>query len=132
MRLRICVVLAAIFGATLAPSVASALSLDDKTNLQAAMQRHLERGSVGGVYLYLDPSAGQARGLHPVTAHPMILQMGANFVLCYDFRDDAGEDVAVDFYMARKDDSFVVFHSAVADREILHDLMKAGKVTRAK
>jgi hypothetical protein len=132
MRLRNWVLVAAILGGAFAPSLAGALSLDDKTNLQAAMQRHLDRGSVDGVYLYLDPSAGTARGLHPVTAHPMILQMGENFVLCYDFRDNAGKDVEVDFYMARKDTSFVVFHSAVGDREMLHQLMKAGKVTRAE
>lgn len=108
-----------------------ALSLQDKTGLQAAMQRHVDRQSVDGAYLHLDPATGEVRRLHPVTAHPMIMQMGENFVMCFDFRDGAEKKAEVDFYLARKGDSFVVFHAAVANRELLQRLMQAGKVTRA-
>ena len=108
-----------------------ALSLQDKTGLQAAMQRHVDRQSVDGAYLHHDGAAGEVKRLHPVTAHPMILQMGENFVMCFDFRDSAEKKAEVDFYLARKGDTFVVFHAAVANRELLHRLMQAGKVTRA-
>ena len=84
---------------------ASALSLQDKTTLQAAMQRHVDRQSVEGAYLHLDKKSGEVMKLHPVTAHPMIMRMGDNYVLCFDFRTAAGKDVPVDFYMARKKDS---------------------------
>ncbi len=111
--------------------VASALSLQDKTSLQAAMQRHVDRQSVDGRYLHLDRESGNVVGLHPVTAHPMIMQMGENFVLCFDFRDGTGKNVEVDFYLARKRETFVVFHAAVSDRSVLQRLMQAGKVVRA-
>jgi len=108
-----------------------ALSLQDKTGLQAAMQRHVDRQSVKGVYLHLDSATGEVRRLHPVTAHPMIMQMGENFVMCFDFRDSAEKKAEVDFYLARKGDTFVVFHAGVAERDLLKRLMQAGKVTRA-
>jgi hypothetical protein len=112
-------------------SAAWAMGLAEKAELQAAMQRHVDRQSVDGAYPALDPHTGEVLHLHPVTAHPMILQMGQDFVLCFDFRDGKGQDVPVDFYMTRKDGSFMVFHSAARNREMLHDFMKAGKVTRA-
>ncbi len=125
--------LVAIFGlyTWASPSGAQALSLGEKAELQAAMQRHVDRQSIEGTYPALDAESGTMLRLHPVTAHPMILQMGDNFVLCFDFRDDKGADVPVDFYITRKEDSFVVFHMAARNRELLHSLMKAGKVTRS-
>lgn len=108
------------------------LSVADKASIQAAMQRHVDRQSVDGAVLYLDRETGDARRLHPVTAHPMILSYDEHYVLCFDFRDDEGESVPIDYYMARKDSGFVVFHTAVADRALLKELMKNGRVQRIK
>lgn len=112
------------------PSIAQALSFAEKAELQAAMQRHLDRQLAGGTYVALDEQTGEVVRLYPVTAHPMILQMDKHFVLCFDFRDGEGKDVPVDFYLTRAEQSFVVFHAAVQNRELLHQLMKAGKVSR--
>jgi hypothetical protein len=102
----------------------------NKAALQAAMQRHIDRSLVDGAYLHLDFDSGDVRKLHPVKAHPMILQMGEYFVLCSDFRDKTGKLVNVDFYLARHDRSYVVFHSAVDDRINLERLMKKRTITR--
>ncbi|MDF1790413.1 MAG: hypothetical protein P1U88_00815 [Thalassobaculaceae bacterium] len=110
----------------------SNLSLDDQAALQAAMQRHIDRVLVDGAVLYIDRESGEARQLHPVTAHPMILAYGEHFVLCFDFRDEDGKNVPIDYYMARQDRSYVVFHTAVADRTLLKELMGSGRVTRLK
>lgn len=128
------VLFAAAFVLTLfaAEAAALALTLSEKVGLQAAMQRHVDSRTVDGVYLHLDPATGDTKGLYPVTAHPMVMQMGENYVLCYDFRDKAGNDVAVDFYLARKGGAYTVFHSAVSNRKLLHRLMESGKVTRAE
>lgn len=112
-------------------SPARALGLGDKASLQAAMQKHIDRNLVDGAFLHLDRESGDVRALHPVTAHPMIMRMGDKFVLCFDFRDGKGKSVEIDFYLARKDRSFVVFHTAVQNRQLLKRLMKAGKVKRA-
>ena len=108
------------------------MSVADKAAIQAAMQRHVDRQSVDGTVLYLDRETGDARSLHPVTAHPMILSYGDHYVLCFDFRDDDGKNVPIDYYMARKDNGFVVFHTAVADRALLQELMKSGRIQRIK
>lgn len=110
---------------------ASPLAAQDKAALQAGMQQHIDRQLVQGGYLYLVPESGEVRVLHPVTAHPMILRMGANFVLCADFVDAVGKPVNVDFYMAPRGKGFVVFHAAVGQRAQLEALMKAGKVKPA-
>ena len=58
--------------------------------------------------------------------------MGPYYVLCFDFRDDSGKDVNVDFYLARKDTSYVVFHAAVDARKVVMRLMQDGKAVRAE
>lgn len=123
-------VAAAIGFNTLPAQAETSFTLADKAALQAAMQSHIDRVTVDGVVLYLDRESGEARRLHPVTAHPMILAYGEHYVLCFDFRDDAGNTVPIDYYMAHRDPGYVVFHTAVADRALLQDLMKSGHVTR--
>lgn len=114
------------------PSQAAALTLAEKASIQASMQRHVDGQLVDGVLLFLDQKAGEVQRLHPVTAHPMILTMGDHYVLCFDFRDDSGKNVPVDYYMARRDGEYVVFHTAVADRVLLKRLMADGKVARLR
>lgn len=108
-----------------------ALSLLDRTKLQAAMERHVDRQTIDGVYPYLDTKTGGIKFLHPVTAHPMILRMGDEFVLCYDFMDKQNRKVEIDYYLVAKGDGYVVFHTAINNRALLMRLMSAGKVTRA-
>ena len=115
---------------TTVPAVSQAFSLSEKAALQAEMQRHIEAQLVDGVYLFLDTKAEEVRSLHPVTAHPMILRMGDHFVLCYDFKDEAGKSVLVDYYVAQRDGSYVVFHTAIANRSLLFRLMEGGIVTQ--
>lgn len=129
--LRTILLVAALLGLGTGPAFAEASpKLTEKAALQAAMQRHIDRSMVDGVILHLDRASGDVQRLHPVTAHPMILVFGEHFVLCFDFRDDAGNNVPIDYYMARQGSGYTVFHTAVADRALLQDLMAAGKVTR--
>jgi hypothetical protein len=81
--------------------------------------------------LYFIPGSAEVKGLHPVKAHPMIMRMGEFYVLCSDFRDDNGNPVSIDFYMARHGKGYVVFHTAVAQRDQLKQMMKDGKVEPA-
>ncbi len=123
-----------VLGASLlAPlSPARALSLSEKTALQAAMQQHVDRQTVEGGYLFFDREAQAVNSLAPVAAHPMILTMGEHYILCFDFLDQAGEKVELDYYLARKGDGFVVFHEAIAQRDVVRAMMQAGKVKPAE
>lgn len=125
-----------LFGVLLALLIESGAAADqpidvaEKASLQVAMQQHIDRSLVNGAYLHLDLDAGIVRSLHPVKAHTIILKLGDYFVLCSDFRDNKGNLVNIDFYLARRDRSYIVFHSAVDDRNKLRHLMKIGKVRR--
>ena len=109
-----------------------ALDLKDKVSLQATMQRHIERNLVDGAYLHLNSSTGEIRELRVDDAHPMILRMGEFFVLCSSFLDAGGEHVNIDFYLAPRGHSYVVFAVEVENRDLLEGLMKTGKVKRAE
>lgn len=113
-------------------SPAQSLSLTDKVALQAAMQQHIDRQTVDGTYLYFDTRFSEVRQLYPVTGHPMIIELGEHYVLCFDFRDDQGTKVEVDLYFARKADSFVVFHTAVSSRNLLAALIDSGRAKPAE
>jgi len=106
------------------------IGMSEKAMLQVSMQRHIDRSLVDGAYLHMKMETGEVRELHPITAHPMIMKMGKYFVLCSDFRDKSGKSVNIDFYMARRGSSFVVFQALVDDRKPLKRLMKAGKASR--
>ena len=108
------------------PSASWGLSLTEKANLQATMQRYIDQQTVDGVFLYLEARSGKVRTLHPVSAHTRILSVGQYYVLCFDFRDNKGQDVNVDFYLARKNTSYVVFHTAIDDRKLLMRATQAG------
>ena len=105
-----------------------AIDISQRAALQAAMQRHINRNLVAGVYLQMNSTSGEIRSLFPVKAHPLILRLGEYFVLCSDFRDKDGKPVNIDFYLARRDNSYVIFHTAIDDRDLLRRLMKAGKI----
>jgi hypothetical protein len=126
----LCLCIVLLLGAL--PTVAWGLSLSEKVGLQAAMQRYIDRQMVEGVFLYLEVESGEVRVLHPVTAHSMVLRMGQHYVLCFDFRDDQGNDVNVDFFLARRDTSYVVFHTTIDDRKLLKRMMGSGRISRAE
>jgi hypothetical protein len=115
-------------GSALAASARSSAQV--KVSLQVAMQQHIDRSLVNGIYLYLDPTTGDVTNLYPVSPHPIIMRMGEFFVLCSNFRDDNGITVNVDFYMAQAKQGYKVFHTAVAQRDLLEQLIKAGKIER--
>ena len=106
------------------------MSISVKASLQAAMQQHIDRSLVNGVYLYLDRRTGDVRQLHPASAHPIIMRLNEYFVLCSDFRDGKGRHVNIDFYLAHRGRAFFVFDTLVDDRRVFNHLMKAGKVSR--
>ena len=108
------------------------ISLAEKASLQAAMQRHIDSVLVTGRYLHMDEDSGEVRALRPLAAHPVILRMGEYYVMCADFRGENGAEVNVDYYLARKGSSFVVFDEQVENRALVHKLMKSGKITKVK
>ncbi|WP_157033961.1 hypothetical protein [Belnapia moabensis] len=99
----------------------------DRAGLQAAMAQHIDRQLVDGAYLQLKVIEGAVNPLVPAKTHSRIVQMGQFFVLCTDFRDQQGNPVNVDFYMAREGQNFLVFHTEIANRGPLQGLMRAGQ-----
>ena len=98
----------------------------EKVALQAAMQRHIDDLVVDGAYLYLDRKTGKVRKLQPRSAHPIILAIGKYFVLCSEFQDETGKAANVDFYIARRNQTYIVFQSVVDDRNQLNHFRKSG------
>lgn len=101
-----------------------------KAILQASMQQHIDRNLVDGAYLHVDRGTGDVRRLYPAAAHPIIMRLGEYFVLCSDFRDGRGQDVNIDFYLAPRGRTFVVFDTMVNDRRLLGRMIEAGKASR--
>ena len=124
----ISLLLALVLGSTVAANAKRGTHVKD--SLQIAMQQHIDRSLVNGAYLHFDPTTGDVSKLYPVSPHPTIMRMGKFFVLCADFRDDKGVPVNVDFYVAQAERRYVVFYKAVAQRNMLKRLMKAGKIER--
>ncbi|MGB0958517.1 MAG: hypothetical protein ACPGUF_08595, partial [Litorivicinus sp.] len=99
-----------------APAFAE-ISMGQKIQLQADMQRHIDSVSIGGVYRHIDISDGSVRALYPAAGHPMILKMTQQdmFVLCSEMRDDQGASLNVDYYMAKTDTGFQVIRTEIAN-----------------
>jgi|tagenome__1003787_1003787.scaffolds.fasta_scaffold20691064_1 hypothetical protein len=112
-------------------AAATPLSPSDQAALQGTMFQFIERQLVGDTFLNVDLKNGTVQTLYPAKTHPMILRFGSNFVLCTDFRDDAGKDVNVDFYIAPNGPGYTVFRTEVDNREPLKHLMSKGIVSSA-
>lgn len=110
------------------PLQAQSLKPAEKATLQAAMYQHIDNLLVDGAYLQLVAASGEVRRLAPTRAHPMIMRMGEHFVLCSEFRDAAGKDVNMDFYLTRSGNQWLVFHTEIDNRAPLEKLVEAGKV----
>lgn len=104
----------------------------DKIQLQAAMQKSISRQVVEGRFFHFDVKNDKTVTLFPAKAHPMILRFGEHFILCTEFRNEHGKNVNVDFYLARRDDAFVVFETVVDNRKPVQRLMKSGHVSVVK
>lgn len=122
-------VLSAVIALTVSSSAFAAnLPIAEKVALQATMAAYIESHSIDGVVPHVSLESGELVDLAPSKAHPMILQMGEQYVLCTDFRDPQGNFVNVDFYVGRRDGKFVVFQTEIANRGPLKRLVDSGKV----
>ncbi|MEM9755907.1 MAG: hypothetical protein AAF914_07940 [Pseudomonadota bacterium] len=121
--------LAGVTLATAGPALAEA-SPEDAPALQVAMQRHIDRVTIDGAFLVIDPDTGALREYFPINAHPMILTGGGHVVVCADVQDHDGNRYPVDFYMIETDRGWRVFHTAIDDRAQLRALIAAGVYTR--
>ena len=112
-------------GFSVAPALAgSPVTTNDRVALQAAMFQYIDQQVVNGEYLNIDLSTGKVEQLAPSKAHPMLVRIDDKFVLCTDFFDKAGKPINVDFYTARRGNSFVVFHTEINNRDPLKKLMR--------
>jgi hypothetical protein len=116
------------------PALAASPTINagEKASLQAAMFQHIDRQLVQGSFLHVDFKSGVVEKLSPAKAHPMMLKMGNHYVLCTSFRRADGKDVNVDFYAARREGGYSIFHTEIDNRGPLMALIKAGKVKPVK
>lgn len=118
------------FAMLVAPATAAQkVTSIDKIQLQVAMQKSISHQLVDGKYFYFDTKNSNVVTLYPTQAHPMILSMGSQFILCSDFKTKSGKSVNIDFYLARKGKTFVVFDTVIGNRKPIAKMMKAGLVT---
>ena len=115
------------FAAVSAPAFASGLGERDRAALHAAMVQHIDRQTIDGLYLKMNVGEGRVTAYSPAKSHPMVLEMGEHYVMCTDFRDEAGKSVPVDFYVARRGKDFTIFETVIGNRGPLEKLVQAGK-----
>jgi len=132
VRLGVAAGLFAFCSFSLNEAAAEDLSVSQRAELQATMFRFIDREAIRGSLLHLNIEDGTVESLSPVKAHPMIVRMGDYFVLCTNFRRESGKDVNVDFYLAKRDAGFEVFHTEIDNRKPLEELIERGKATPAE
>ena len=103
-----------------------------KAELQAAMQRHIDRSLIDGALPYLDLESGEVTDLYPTEAHPMIFTIGEGYVLCADLRTMEGTSRPVDFYLMPSGRRYKIVRIEIDNRPPLKALMKAGVAVRLK
>ena len=124
---------AAAFAATIASASTSFASGEDRvsvrTELQVAMQRHVDRNLVEGAVLHIDLDSGDLMQFFPTAAHPMIMAGEDYFIVCADLVDAEGNQFDVDYYMAATARGYKVVRTEIDNRSELKGLVSAGLVT---
>ena len=124
------IIIAMIFSLS-TPTISPALASQNsdvllKAELQAAMQREIESRLVDGGYMHFDSRKNKIATYYPMKAHPMMLRMGDDYILCSDFQNKAGENVNVDFFLTRRGKSFIVFQTSIDARSSVIELVNSG------
>ncbi len=122
---------AALIGAAICfstPAFAAEDKVSIRTELQVAMQRHVDRSLVGGILLHVDLECGDLKEYFPTAAHPMIMQGDGYFIVCADLIDAEGTQFDVDYYMAETERGYRVVRREIDNRSELKDLVSAGLV----
>lgn len=110
---------------------AGTLSDTDLMALQVTMQSHIDASLVDGAMLYMDPETGNVMHYYPTKAHPKVMSLGDNFVMCAEVVDDMNKASMANFYITRSGAHFVVFQTTVGTDPTLQKLMKDGRATMA-
>lgn len=101
-----------------------------RTELQIAMQRHVDRSLTKGVLLDLDIHDGEVKKYYPTAAHPLIMKGPDFFVLCADLADDDGNTFDVDYYLTPTERGYKVIRTEVDNRDVLKVLISSGLVKK--
>ncbi|MEM7188143.1 MAG: hypothetical protein AAF439_00905 [Pseudomonadota bacterium] len=127
-------ILVAILLGAMLMGVPQAMADDDRAKLrielQASMQRHIDRSTIQGAFMSINLESGDMIKYFPTKAHTAVLEGDGYYVLCADMRDEAGESVPVDYYLTKARRGFKVFRTEIANRGPLKALMKAGEVKK--
>lgn len=118
-----------VFG--LPSAMAGSLSDNELVALQAAMQGHIDQSVVNGALLAIDAKTGELNHYYPTKAHPKVMTMGDNFVMCAEVVDDDGKGSMANFYVAREGSRYVIFQSTFGADPALDQMMKDGRVAMA-
>ncbi len=123
---------ALLFCLSLAPSAFARDTTILKAELQAAMQRPMDRSVINGALPFMNLETGEVEPLYPTEAHPLILTVGGSFVLCADLRTIEGEKRIVDFYIAPAGNQYKIIRTEVDNRAPLKSLISSGVAKRLK
>lgn len=109
---------------------------DDATDLiaelQMTMQRHVDQSLIDGAIQRLDFETGDMVRYFPNDTHSMVMAMGEDYVLCLGLTTENGSSAPVDFYITETGSGFRVYQTEINNREVLENLMRAGRVERIK
>lgn len=132
MKKHLWAIAACVSFAVCAPAaVAGPLGNNELVELQAAMQSHIDQSIVNGALLAIDANTGNLNQYYPTKAHPKVMTMGDNFVLCAEVVDDDGKESMANFYVAREGSRYVVFQTTFGADPALERMMKDGRVAMA-
>jgi len=84
-----------------------------RTDIQAAMSKHVEEYSVEGRYAIYDTIKGELKWLKLQKLHDGIVKKGDFYVSCADFVDLKGKQYDIDFLVAKDEGSYRVLESVV-------------------
>lgn len=99
-----------------------------RVELQASMQRYIDRHTQSGLFPVLSFETGDIHDYTPTKAHSVIFRGEEFFVLCSEMKTPDGRSTPVDYYMIETSRGFKVFKTEVDNRKPLQKLMKMGKV----
>lgn len=113
------------------PAMAGTLQDGDLLALQVTLQSYIDASLVNGALLSVDAESGKTVQYFPTKAHPKVMALGNDYVMCAEVVDAEGKASMADFYITRNGGTFVVFQSVVGHDPLLEKLMADNRVSMA-
>ena len=107
-----------------APASADSVSMNLRSELQAAMADYIKANSIDGKFHHLNPASGALETYEPADVSAVVLKVGDHYVICSSFETTDGRTVYLDFFAVQAEGKAEVLQLIAEKRDLTCKILR--------